>query len=378
MSSQYIIIITYLGLLSFGLFDNLRGAIFPAILNNMNLSATAGSQMFAIASFAGIAVMLKSKYWLAKVGCSGAVKYFLAMIVIGAVMLSISGRIDDGYWLLILASVVLGAGLSGVSISSNLIISKVGNKANARRLYAGLHSMYGLSALAAPISYGIAVKMGSDWRDLLIICSALPLTVIIISLFKNNKHDDTRTGVGETVPIITRIRVGSIFVFYVAAEIAVSSRIVYYVTRVRNVSDVDATPYLSLFFLMLTFGRVFFSLKRIGMSNYRVMMISLALSLALTIAGIMVHPIFLSLTGLTMAPYFPCAMDWMMHIFRDSKGLMVSSMMIMIAIGLMAMHTIFGFIADLSGARAAMMIAPLGLLLGIMFLAIEDRRWVLK
>lgn len=363
------IVIAYTSLFCYGIIDNLRGPAYPSILEMFDVSNARGSLIFTLSAFSALITIALGRRWLRLLGELVSQRVFLIIIGIGGLGMGLSGYLDDGFIALLASSTFFGLGLGGTAISTNVLVAFGSSEKNRRRVYSGLHSMYGIASVIAPVIFSIAVRAGYDWRPLIMILSVLPFLVFAMSL---RTPQIPRGGdISEKpfgVKLRTRLMVGFVLSFYVAAEVAISSRLVLFIHRTFDMSAADASLYLSLFFILLLAGRFAFFVFPFPGSSFRLMLISAIISLLLFVAGIFYHPIALSLCGLTMSYYFPCGMDWISKRFGENTGFMMTSVMTSVEALLIAMHWGIGLAADKAGVKNAMLLGPAFLVLTIVFL----------
>jgi MFS family permease len=369
------ILFAFAGMVAFGLLDNSRGPAFPSIIRQFGVSNTEGSLMFAAASLAGFLMAIPGQRLLAKFGELALNRAFLLMAGVGFLITALSGYMPNGFLLLIAASFVAGLGFGGSGISMNVLVAYGSHESKRRRLFSGLHSMYGLSSVLAPIVFSIFAQNGLDWRIEFLVLSALPF--IVVAMSATTKRIPRASEPSESaLPARRHVRamIGIMFSFYVAAEIEISSRLVLYAERTANMSLEDAAMYLSLFFLFLLAGRLAASLIKFPWTSHSMMFASAVVSLIANLAGIFIHPFFLSLTGLTMSYFSPCVFDWISEKYPASSGYMISSVMKWIFLMLFVMHCSVGILTDLLGIRNAMLIGPACLVVTIAMLRTKALR----
>jgi MFS family permease len=83
------------------------------------------------------------------------------------------------------------------------------------------------------------------------------------------------------------------------------------------------------------------------------------------LAGLFAHPFFLSLTGLSMAPFYPLAIVYISEITGAHQRKYLTSAIVMQSLLVIAMHIGVGYLTDWYGLFAAFGVGVLFLLLGI-------------
>lgn len=367
------ILIAYAGLFSLGIIDNGRGPIYPEILKSFNLTNSEGSLIFSLASLACLIANILAKWWLPKFGTLKGLRYFLLIQAIGCYGIGISSMATNGYQVLILSSIVFGLSLGGMGVTNNLMMAQGSTPENRRKAYSGLHSMYGVSSLIAPLLISYCKQIGISWGQVFQILSLIPLTAFIASfLIKRIEQDSYSTS--NTIEKINNISTSdkvifsSIFAFYVAAEISISTRMILFLRESLDFSLDKSSIYLSAFFFLLLLGRMTFAFFNIKISSYKIIFSSLILSIILYLFGIYKFPILLPFCGLTMSVFFPCAMEWMSKIFNKNTDKMTTIVMTSVGVMLITMHWIIGQLASKFGIMNALLVGPLFLTISLSML----------
>jgi len=357
------ILLAYLGLFAYGLIDNSRGPIYPQLLIDYNLSPFLGSHFFSICSLAGLLVTIASKTWLS-FGLEKSLRFFLFSQAIGCFGMGYS----KSYTMVLASAFLYGLGVGGVSIACNLMISYGVSDNLRRKAYSGFHAMYGIASLLAPFLLSITLKSGHDWKNYLEIIAVIPLLIMFFSFNVTSlapKIVRDKNHVKLDFKVVAQICL--IFSFYVAGEISISSRLVYYM-RFLNFTQENASLYLMFFFICLLGGRLTFSLFNFKMESYHLLLISSISSLVFYCMGLMIHPIFLSLCGLTMSIFFPCAMDRLCDKFKGYTESILPIIVSSIAIFNTLMHWGIGILSNTFSIRYALFSGPVFLLLSTYFL----------
>ena len=157
--NRAILALAYATMFAFGFLDNARGPAFPEIIDQLHLTSLQGSQMFALASLSALLVNLFGKKWLTWPGPMNSLRFWLFMQVIGCFGTGLAGTLQPAYPILIISSILLGAGSGGSSICINVLTVHASTPKTKRRALSGLHSMYGIASMMAPILVGFAPNM---------------------------------------------------------------------------------------------------------------------------------------------------------------------------------------------------------------------------
>ncbi len=371
-----LIIISYLGMFSFGLYDNSRGPIYPSILSDFNILPSIGSWIFILSSLAGLATTLAGNAWLKKWGTFKAMQISFCMQVLASLFMGLSGQFGYHFYFILLSSFAFGISSGILSICANIMISHSVDVTTRRRTFAGLHSMYGLASLLAPVLINIGHFSNIEWNQYFYFLILIPFLALILSLFiKPPNHLCTSQNNQEVVRAGLKISLfpGFLFGVYVAGEIIVSSQLVYFLEATHHFNKSTANYYLSLFFLTLLLGRLAFTILKIPLKSFHWLLISLISSLIFFMLGLAVHPIFLPLIGLAQSFFYPCAMDWLYEKHHSLADSIVPYIMTSVALALILMHFMVGLLASSFGIDRAMYLGPCLIILTLAGIIVE--RW---
>jgi MFS transporter, FHS family, glucose/mannose:H+ symporter len=356
-----LVLFAYFTLLSLALIDNSRGAVYPNIISDLNISSFRASMLFGIASFAGLITHMTARYWLRLISSYQAILYALLMMSAGSYLFSQS--VEFGVWMMDIASLLMGFGMGVASMGINLIIASATPLIHRRRFYAGLHSIYGIGSFVAPVLLNFHLIYAKSWSSFFIVLALMPIFIIIFSLIKNktstenNKHN--KSEMIAPCGFSMRVLFAMLFGFYVSSEIIISSRLVYYLSSNDKISTENARYALSVFFLGLLAGRLIFTLVKTKTKSDNLLIISLLASILIYFLSTQISPYVLALSGLSMSYFFPVAMEWLSKIFVNGFEYMVASVMAGVSLMLVIMHSCFGLVSDFIGVQGAMAISPI-------------------
>lgn len=357
------VLLAYFTLLSQSIIDNARGPAYPDILTDFSINASRGSWLFAWASLAGLVANATARWWLPKVEAVIATIASLLLMSLGSLLFSYSKEI--GVFALDLSSIIMGLGMGGANVAMNLLIARGTPLSHRRQFYAGLHSVYGLGSLSAPLLLSFYISSGGEWSSFFIWLSLLPFIILSLSLLKYSElaHESIdfskpRARLAAPIKLSSRLAYGCVFAFYVASEIVISTRLVIYLTSSHNINITDARMALSFFFLALLAGRLLFTVVPLKGASQRWMLLSCLLTLCIYLLARLFSPLLLSLCGASMSFFYPVAMDWLSKKFPTGLEWMTASVLTNISLILVIMHISFGYISDILGLEFAMGLIP--------------------
>lgn len=353
-----LLMLAFATLFYFGLTDNARGPVYPNILSQFNLTSFAGSAFFALSSLSGLIITILAKYWLKYIDLKESFFYASLILALSSLCLALASEFNH-VPLLYLSSVLIGIGMGFCSMSMNLVVEEEVAPAKRRQAFAGLHTTYGIASLLSPLFYASIISFDKPWNFYFYLLAIAGLVPVILIKFKKADvlyakfHDHTQE-LEFNLPIPFLLTLSLSVGTYVASEIAVSSRLVYYLQTIHNYSEAQASNGLALFFLLLTGGRLSLALFSWKIASIKLMFISLMSTCLLGIIGVTYYPLALAFTGLSMSIFFPSLMDWLGSQFPKRFTQVTSFALTGVGAHLVFMHLGFGSLVDYLGLKTAM------------------------
>jgi len=353
-----------------GLIDNVRGPFFPEILQDLQLDAAIGSLFFAVSSF--FAAVL-STFGARIPGIRSAEQLLIYGCWAMAVGFAWIGLAPVFAWTIV-GCVFLGASIGAISVAQNILVyeSAVGEK--RRRLYSGLHSLYGLSALGAPLVASVMRGLGFDWRTSFVCMGLLPLVVIGLAWHKGRGEHQIHPSENGGALTKTDRRVAWFYAFllslYIWGELSLSTRLVQWLRMNHGMAPDQANLLLAVFFATLLVGRLSFGLFALSRWNNWWVMNLCALGAAMSyLATLHVSPWAVAVLGLTLAPFYPAMMDQVAHRFHRKSSHALSIVIGFSSMSVVGMHITLGWINNQFGLTLALDTCALALIVLALILA---------
>ncbi len=372
-SVSALIWLSYFSLLVLGLIDNIRGPFFPDILADLGLNATIGAWFFATTSLLA---------FLGSWTSHRIVKAHSALFLMGVSSIALGAGfaiISRVHTLLLLipACALFGWGYGALNVSQNVMVYQESAPRLRRRLFAGLHSMYGIAAFIAPFVASGFRWMGATWRECFATLPFLAIAVVILSWsFKSKgkaaepQHERLSHTEWMACAVFSVMMAG-----YLWGEISISTRLVQWLRADRLFDPDQANFYLGAFCFTLLAGRVVFSAVSFSrISNWTILLVSSALG-AVTYAMALTHsPLWIVVSGLVMSPFFPIAMEQISLTFK-SKSTEALGFVIGAGSGsVVLMHVTLGALTDAFGVGNALFAGPVCLALVAISLSVRAFR----
>jgi MFS family permease len=361
------IFLTYLSIFCLGFLDNIRGPLFSEILKNFSLTDGQGAWFFTTASIFSLVGSISSFFIVQKTDRIQGLRLSLFMFLFGGIIISISPNV----YTLLFGAAVLGVGF-GLSGALQNILVTIGSTSHRRQQFVtGLHAMYGLASLLAPLLVAVMMKYFNQWRYVFAVSASFPVLVIIYTFFitpdlfhrANKQHDEIK--IKSKIWTLDKIYLASIIGIYTMVELLVATRLSLYLHRKYFFTLEKSSLYLSYFYFFFLFSRLIFSAKKFDFQIKNQISMLLLFSAITLVIGFFLEPWFLILSGLFMAPCFPLFMTYLSEKYRhdlDSTMLVVFSLQSFFVV---SMHILVGYLSDIFGLNRAIWIGPFLLILAL-------------
>lgn len=357
------IFLSYASLFVFGLSDNIRGPLFPEILRQFEVSDSLGSLIFALGNISGLIASYGSRYLLRRFDR-------LTVLRTGALGLTFSLwglALSPYFFLFLFFSFTFGLSMGIIGLVPNILVPMGSSPQRKQQMLSGLHTMYGLASLMAPLLAASVESWTGSWRWTFMATSIAPLTLLAYTLHKSHSLIHTRANYSAETHRANKKKHFKAQVFLavmlslaVATEIMVSSRLALYMRRIWNFDMESSSLYVTYFFISMMLGRFLFAIVHFKRSPQFLLSISIVSTGLCLVLGLFYHPIFLALSGFTVAPFYPLSISWISSEFPADLDTAVSYMMATDSLMLIIMHLSVGRLTDIFGIQNA-------LLLGIAF-----------
>lgn len=346
-----------------GLGDNIRGPLFPELINFFSLSNANGSYSFAAASGAAFLGTVTSVFLLRKIHPDKLLTVSMLLMAVG--LFKMAGATSFGWY--IAGSIVFGFSMGSTAVSQNLMLTENVEASVRTMALSALHSLYGFSSLLAPYLASRApswfakspITFLADWRSSFYITSFFCLVILAVLLLVHAEPEFEYAAPltpSEGVKVKNRkamFLMSMFFSSYVAAEILVSTRLALYMRTYHNMNLEQSSLYVTYFFIFLLIGRILFAFKKFDLPLRQQMNLSLILSLVFLVTGLVLHPFFLTLVGFAMAPFYPLAVVYISEITGAQTRKYLTFVMSIQSLVVISMHIGVGYLTDAFGLSAA-------------------------
>lgn len=366
MATIFLLIVIYLAYLSLGLPDGLTGVAWPEMRITFNLPLAGAGFLTIIGTIGSTIASFSSGHILRRIKTGPLVLLSCLLTGVSIFLYGFAGN----FWFLVMLTIPMGFGAGAVDAAMNHYVARHFTSKHMN----WLHAFWGMGAFAGPLLMTFAITSLGSWRNGYHIVGIIQLVLAVIFFLSlrvwtiRDSHPPTQTVLSSTsgtnnesnnpaqpnakkvispheiraerdtitdpVPTINsklgeKLRLAAsevfsrkglfyaiaTFFFYVGAEAVLGLWSATYFREVRHVTVKSAGLWVSLYYAMITVGRIFigFFVEKIGAT--RAIKIGVAISIlgfAVLITPIYPYifcPIGIALIGFGFAPLYPCVMQ---------------------------------------------------------------------
>ncbi len=315
-SMNWRFIFSGLFLLACGSFiDNSRGVLLPILTEKFQLSYTQSSCFFILGNIGAVV----ATFLLLPLSHRFSEKR-LAKVTAGAGIfgLVLGFKVSSVYTLMLFA-IFLGMALSVYGALSNLFVIRGSDLHHRSKVMCGLHMVYGLTSIVAPMFSTWLLSQGVSWAGCLALVALMLLGVLIFMGNKIPEDSHLEDKVNSSLKL-NGLQIWVVFVFclYIAGEVLNSLWLVTFLTETKSISVGLSSRYLSGFFLLMTLTRALCFLSFKEEQESKLLIGCLLMSLMFFCLG---HAGFLwafPLAGV-LGPFFPLFLGRVSRVFSGQS-----------------------------------------------------------
>jgi len=297
----------FLSFFVFGFTDNLKGPTLPSMIRELNIDYGISGNIFFGEYFGFIITSLIAGILADRFGLK------VILVIAGGLMAAgVAGYSSFSNTILLTASLfAMGLGLGAIELGTNATIVQIHTQKTG--LYLNLMAvLHGLGSLIAPLFAGWLLAMNVTWRT--IYRWDIPMIALFVLLFlflqfpkaqsQNNSIDFRnipKVAFKGNLPWFY-----AAIAFYVAAEIGVGSWLVTFLQDTRGASVLGSNQSLSLYFTLLTLGRLGggFIVHRLGYLR-SILFAAIGSLICISIGTFTSFSMFIPITGFFFSIIFP-------------------------------------------------------------------------
>lgn len=348
--------------MTLGLIDNARGPFFPEILHDLGLTGTLGGAFYATSSlFAFLGSMLSHRLLQAR-STFGLMLITSLFFGIGFALVSQASN----FLYLIAACAFFGWTFGILNVTQNILVCEASSPRARRQFLSGLHAVYGVSALLAPLICTVLRSNDFNWRQSFMVLSVPPILLVLCGLWIKSPKPLRPTHEVRIKGREWRMIAGMSLTMacYLWGELSASTRLVLWLRTERGFDPVQADYLLAGFFLALLSGRLLFTFHSFPkLNNWLILCASSALGGVMYLCALHVSPWFSVISALFMSPFYPVIMDECSHAFGNKTSQALSWIIGVGSLSLVLMHMTIGVVGDIWGVTAALHLGGIALLI---------------
>ena len=277
----------------------------------------------------------------------------------------------QNFYIFLFFSVLFGLNSGILGLIPNVLVPLGSTPEKKQQLLSGLHAMYGVASLLAPLVVASASLLTGNWRYAFAVTALAPFSLFIYSLHKSHHshhskpvRDKEKQKINKSKNFKPQMFLALMVSFCVAAEIMISSRLALLMRRVWNYDLEMSSLYVTGFFVCMLLGRLLFTGYKFNKTILFQLSSCLVMTALLVCLGLFIHPLFLIASGFTVGPFYPLAISFISSEFPDDLDTAVSYMIATDSMMLAIMHLLVGKLTDLYGIHQA-------IFSGIIFLSLS-------
>lgn len=364
------IVLIFSSMLFMGFADNIRGLFIPSFKFEFKISDSDISYLVLASSlgyiiFQYVGGILIEKFQHKKVYLLGFIVAIVSFLII---------YFSRTYLLLIIAMFIFNIGISLISICTNSLMPAVfiGYQAVLMNM---THFCYGLGTTSGQRIGGIMLQEGVGWRELYLLSGAAYGVLFIALLFIKlpGIHVESEKSIISFKEVMKN-KLANLFIiaigFYICAEVSVSYWFVNFLGIRYNFNVDKSSFYLSMFFLLLTIGRLLggFVVDRVGHIKSLIIFLSTAFALfTIGLVGGKSLIILISAAGLFYSIVFPTFVVTVNNAFKENTSYILGVIMTFSSGVNMVINFFVGYLNDYIGVYRSFFIIPLSLAISIIF-----------
>ena len=372
--------IIYISFISLGLPDSLLGSAWPIIYPKMQVPVSYSGIIFMIISIGTVISSLQSDRLTKRLGAGKITAISVAMTAVALLGFSFSHT----FLALCLWAIPYGLGAGGVDAALNNYVALH----FASRHMSWLHCMWGVGASVGPYIMSAAITRTASWNNgyRVIGMIQIVLSVLIflsLPLWKKKENEDQNGAEGEKaetkpIPLKDVIKIQGAkeimlaFFCYCALEQTVGLWASSYLVLYKDVPEVTATGFASLFYIGITVGRAVNGFLTMKFNDTQLIYMGQAIIAGGIVLLMLPAPDVVALVGFVAigvgcAPIYPCIIhSTPVHFGRENSQAMVGVQMASAYIGTSVMPPLFGLIAK--GIGIYLLPIYLFVILGVQFI----------
>jgi FHS family Na+ dependent glucose MFS transporter 1 len=251
--SFYLTLAYYLSFVIFGLATAVEGPSLPTLARHTSSAFNQISLIFVVGGFGYLVGSMIGGRAYDRLPGHRFISGNLLVMVLAAIVMPLATSL----WILLLASLFMGAGKGALDVGCNTLLQWV-HKEKAGPYLNGLHFTFGLGSFASPILLAQIFKATQEiyWGFWIIAILIVPLAILFWFLPEPSTKSQVKQKESTSIPFIPVFLIVLAFFLYVGAEVGFANWIYTYAITLKLANTFTAAYLTSAFWGLFTAGRL--------------------------------------------------------------------------------------------------------------------------
>ena len=370
-----IIIVVFIIMAAIAVVDNTKGIFIPAFKESFNASNTSMGIMLSVCSLGYIIFTYIGGILCESLGQRKVILLGLG-VIIGSTLIIASSNV---YLVLLLGMFLLNMGIAFGCIAINTLIPALFVAIQAIMMNIA-HCSYGFGSTLGQFTIGKILDFGIGWRNIFYGISLIFVIVLVVFLMikipnveTNNKKNNERINQKE----IFKEKYVYIYIFalgaYIFAEMGMSNWIVNFLMESYGFKSSTGATFLSVFFLLLTIGRLFGGFVAEKFGYLQSVITSMGIAIALLIIALVIGDkalVLICVTGLFFAITYPTIVATISKVFKENTSYITGVILTGASSISMILNLLMGRLNDVIGTTRTFYLIPTSLTVSMIFVII--------
>lgn len=358
--------------------DNTKGIFIPAFKESFNANNTSMGIMLSACSLGYIIFTYIGGILCEKLGQRKVILLGLT-IIIGSTVIIASANI---YLMLLVGMFLLNMGIAFGCIAINTLIPALFVAVQAIMMNIA-HCSYGFGSTLGQFTIGKILDSGIGWRSVFYGIAVMFVIVVLVFLLVKMPTIENSCNEAEEKPneksvfkekyvYIYALALGT----YIFAEMGMSNWIVNFLMESYNFTSSTGATFLSVFFLLLTIGRLLGGFVAEKFGYLQSVMASMAIAIALLIIALVVGNkalVLICVTGLFFAITYPTVVATISKVFKENTSYITGVILTGASSISMILNLLMGRLNDVIGTTMTFYLIPTSLTVSMIFVVIIYR-----
>ena len=361
-SSRQVTFLNYASMAQHGIILLLVGPLVPNLMATFGIRESMAGVLLGMGSLGFVAGPLFAGAIIDRINVRAAL---IVGLVIELVVLVLFG-LSPVFFLAVVANFAMHLGSSFVETAANVMPTLTRRNRPAHAVMNLVHMYFSVGAFVGPFLIGLYLEATGSWRPIMFF-ALVPTAMLLLWTLPLRFPRRGGTGVSTASPFehlgsVLRMRyalLGSLtLLFYVGAEVGVSSWVVYYLQQELGLTPVASASGLSILWVFIMIGRFLNSVLGNRFASTTLVTVSgiagaIGVGVFLTVRAVLPAYLVLAWIGLCLSGVFPNVMAELNNRDPEKTGTVTAVMAVGAALGAGLFQWFVGFLAETVSLTAA-------------------------